>query len=130
MPDADDDNAAQNRRQEILNWQRRQFLQRLGVLGVGVAIADRLLHPHQQVNAETNLSPTSQATPIKAGVVTVQEARRYAMSLPVATTVSGIDSLQVLRQNLNIARGFTPMTPEEMPAVRSRYATYARRWAL
>ena len=47
MPDADDDNAAQNRRQEILNWQRRQFLQRLGVLGVGVAIADRLLHSQQ-----------------------------------------------------------------------------------
>ncbi|MBD2048219.1 aldo/keto reductase [Coleofasciculus sp. FACHB-64] len=339
MPDAHDDTAAQNRRQEILNWKRRQFLQRLGVLGAGVAIADRiLLHPHQQVNAETNLSPTSQATPIKAGeiprrklgrtgvevsaltlggfhlgvpnepeairivqealdagvtfmdnaweynegvseqrlgkalqgrrdkafvmtkvcthgrdrkvamqqleqslrrlktdyidlwqvhevvydndperhfskggviealdeakqqgkvrfvgftghkdpaihlkmlsydypfdtvqlplncfdasfrsfekqvlpelnkrgiaaigmkslggegepikagVVTVQEALRYAMSLPVATTVSGIDSLQVLRQNLNIARGFTPMTPEEMQAVRSRYATYA-----
>jgi predicted aldo/keto reductase-like oxidoreductase len=99
-------------------------------LGVGVAIADRLLHPHQQVTAETNLSPTSQATPIKAGVVTVQEALRYAMSLPVATTVSGIDSLQVLRQNLNIAKGFTPMTPEEMQAVRSRYATYGRRWAL
>jgi aryl-alcohol dehydrogenase-like predicted oxidoreductase len=132
MPDAHDDNAAQNRRQEILNWQCRQFLQRLGVLGVRVAIADRLLHPHQQVNAETNLSPTSQATPIKAkaGVVTVQEALRYAMSVPVATTVSGIDSLQVLRQNLNIAKGFTPMNPEEMQAVRSRYATDARRWAL
>ncbi len=30
------------------------------------------------------------------------------MSLPVATTISGIDSLAVLRQNLAIARGFTP----------------------
>jgi predicted aldo/keto reductase-like oxidoreductase len=63
--------------------------------------------------------------PIKAGVVTVQEALRYAMSLPVATTVSGIDSMQVLQQNLNIARGFTPMNAEEMQAVRIKYATYA-----
>jgi len=39
------------------------------------------------------------------------EALRYAMSLPVATTISGIDSVDVLRQNLAIARGFTPMTP-------------------
>ncbi|MBD1907902.1 aldo/keto reductase [Funiculus sociatus GB2-A5] len=63
--------------------------------------------------------------PVKAGVVTVQEALRYAMSLPVATTVSGIDSLQVLRQNLNIARSFTPMKEAEMQAMRSRYASYA-----
>jgi hypothetical protein len=41
----------------------------------------------------------------------VRQALRYAMSLPVATTISGIDSLAVLRQNLAIARGFTPMSP-------------------
>lgn len=62
---------------------------------------------------------------IKQGVVTVADALRYAMSLPVATTVSGIDSLDVLRQNLNVAQGFTPMNPEEMQAIRSRYARYA-----
>ena len=37
------------------------------------------------------------------------------MSLPgVPTTVSGVDGLDVLRQNLAIARGFTPMSAEEM----------------
>jgi len=35
--------------------------------------------------------------PVTQGVVTVEEALRYAMSLPVATTISGIDSLSVLR---------------------------------
>ncbi len=63
--------------------------------------------------------------PVKKGVIAAQEALRYAMSLPVATTVSGIDSLQVLRQNLSIARGFTPMKAEEMQALRDRYARYA-----
>jgi len=54
--------------------------------------------------------------------VGVQEALRYAMSLPVVTTVSGIDSLKVLRQNLRIARGFTPMTRADMAAHRAKLA--------
>jgi uncharacterized protein len=63
--------------------------------------------------------------PILHGVVTAEEALRYAMSLPVATTISGIDSLAVLRQNLAIARGFTPMTPEDMERLRRRCAPFA-----
>src|SRR5438552_12045702 len=63
--------------------------------------------------------------PILQGVVTVEEALRFAMSLPVATTISGIDSLTVLRQNLAIARGFQPMTPAEMEALRRRCAPAA-----
>ena len=46
----------------------------------------------------------------------VDQALRYAMSLPVCTTVSGIDSIKVLRQNLKIARGFAPMTDRERQA--------------
>ena len=63
--------------------------------------------------------------PILHGVVTAEEALRYAMSLPVATTISGIDSLAVLRQNLAIARGFTPMPPADMQALRERCAAFA-----
>jgi aryl-alcohol dehydrogenase-like predicted oxidoreductase len=62
---------------------------------------------------------------ITQGAVTVEEALRYAMSLPVATTISGIDSLQVLRQNLAIARGFRPMAAAEMQALRARCAPLA-----
>ncbi len=63
--------------------------------------------------------------PIIKGVATVEEALRYAMSLPVATTISGIDSLAVLRQNLAIARGFKPMTAEEMETLSKRVAQAA-----
>ena len=38
----------------------------------------------------------------------ITDALRYAMSLPVCTTVSGIDSMKVLKQNLRIARMFSP----------------------
>jgi len=47
------------------------------------------------------------------------------MSLPVASVVSGVDSPGVLRQNLAIARGFTPMTGPEMDALRARVAAPA-----
>jgi uncharacterized protein len=57
---------------------------------------------------------------IKAGVITAEEALRYAMSLPVATTISGVDNVGVLRQNLQIAQDFTPMTEAEMQALRER----------
>ncbi len=58
---------------------------------------------------------------IKHGVITAEESLRYAMSLPgVTTTITGIDSLEVLHQNLQIAQNFTPMTEAEMNALRER----------
>jgi aryl-alcohol dehydrogenase-like predicted oxidoreductase len=57
---------------------------------------------------------------LKAGVVSPNDALRYAMSLPVATVISGIDSLQVLRQNLAIARAFTPMSDRQRAALARR----------
>ena len=63
--------------------------------------------------------------PVAKRVVTAEAALRYAMSLPVATTVSGIDSLRVLRQNLRVARGFKPMPEREREAHRKRLAPAA-----
>lgn len=63
--------------------------------------------------------------PVKKKAVTPAEALTYAMSLPVATTVSGVDSLKVLRQNVRIARSFQPLSSEAMQALRSRCATWA-----
>jgi aryl-alcohol dehydrogenase-like predicted oxidoreductase len=65
------------------------------------------------------------AQPILHGILSAEEALRYAMSLPVATTISGIDSIQVLQQNLAVARNFRPMTPQEMQALRERCAAAA-----
>jgi hypothetical protein len=62
---------------------------------------------------------------IKAGVVQAAEMLRYAMSLPVATTICGMDSLDVLHQNLYVVRSFQPMTSKEMDALRSRCAATA-----
>jgi predicted aldo/keto reductase-like oxidoreductase len=66
-----------------------------------------------------------EGTMVKAGAVTAEEALRYAMSLPIATLVSGMESLDVLRQNLGVARGFTPMSEDEMRRLRERCAALA-----
>ena len=62
---------------------------------------------------------------VKKRAVTVGDALRYAMSLPVVTTVSGIDSMRVLKQNLRIAQSFTQMSRTEMNAHRRRLAAAA-----
>ena len=64
-------------------------------------------------------------TAVKHGLVTAEEMLRYAMSLPVATTIAGMESLDVLHQNLRVARGFTPMTAAEMAELRARCAPTA-----
>jgi aryl-alcohol dehydrogenase-like predicted oxidoreductase len=56
----------------------------------------------------------------------VEDALRYAMSLPVCTTVSGIDSVRVLRQNIRIAQAFSPMTARERSAYERSLADAAR----
>jgi aryl-alcohol dehydrogenase-like predicted oxidoreductase len=53
---------------------------------------------------------------IRKKAASVKDALRYAMSLPVCTTVSGIDSMRVLRQNLAIARDFVPMSARQRAA--------------
>ena len=63
---------------------------------------------------------------VKAKVVTPQEALRYVLSLPIATLVSGIDTLKVLRQNLGVAQGFRPMSERQRSALVRRVAPVAR----
>jgi aryl-alcohol dehydrogenase-like predicted oxidoreductase len=55
---------------------------------------------------------------VREGAVVVTMGLRYAMSLPVAVTISGIDSLRVLHQNLEVARGFQALNSAEMQTIR------------
>jgi aryl-alcohol dehydrogenase-like predicted oxidoreductase len=66
-----------------------------------------------------------EGTMVKKKMVTAQEALSYAMSLPVAVTVSGMDSMRVLRQNLAVARGFKPLGTRAMALLRARVAEEA-----
>jgi len=57
---------------------------------------------------------------VRHGVATAEEALRYAMSLPVAVTISGMESIDVLKQNLEVARKFQPLSESQMKSLRDR----------
>ncbi|MGM0413675.1 MAG: aldo/keto reductase [Bacillota bacterium] len=91
----------------ILDYHYRSFQQQLipqaeergiGVIGMKSLVAGRIFN--------TDLS--------------VEEAITYCLSLPISTLVSGIDSLQVLEQNLEIVENFKPATEEELYSLRTR----------
>ena len=71
-------------------------------------------------------SLSGDARQVKKKIVTAEEALRYAMSLPVATTVSGIDSMRVLNQNVKVADDFEPMSARQMERLRKRVRGDAR----
>ncbi len=57
---------------------------------------------------------------LKDGVITAEEALRYTLSLPITTLISGIDSLDKLRQNASVAANFKRCSAEEMAALEKR----------
>ena len=63
--------------------------------------------------------------PVQKGVFTAEELLRYSMSLPVATTITGVSDIEILEQNLKIAQSFKPLTEPEMQALRDRAKQYA-----
>jgi uncharacterized protein len=72
----------------------------------------------------------------KPGTITIKEALMYNMSLPVSTTIIGVDSVAQIEENVKIASEFTPLSPQQMeeivfktlPVVRQ--GLYFRRWEL
>jgi predicted aldo/keto reductase-like oxidoreductase len=58
--------------------------------------------------------------------VSARECLRYAMSLPVSVTITGIDSMEILAQALDAADTFTPLTSQERAALLARTASAAR----
>jgi uncharacterized protein len=57
---------------------------------------------------------------ISQGALTPTEALTFAMSLPgVSTTISGMDSMRVMDQNLEILRNFKPLSEQQIGGLRS-----------
>jgi uncharacterized protein len=57
---------------------------------------------------------------ISKGALTPTEALSFAMSLPgVSTTISGMDSMAVLDQNLMILKDYKPLNAEQLDALRA-----------
>ena len=79
--------------------------------------------------------PKSRATE-KPGALTIKEALQYNMSLPVSTTIIGVDNIAQLEENVKIASEFSPLSEDELAAIEYkclpvvRQGLYFRRWEL
>lgn len=63
---------------------------------------------------------------LRSGTVTAVECLRYALSLPVSTVITGIDSLEILDQAIALGETFEPLTDEETVRLLGRTREAAR----
>jgi predicted aldo/keto reductase-like oxidoreductase len=61
----------------------------------------------------------------KEGIAKAEDAHRFAMTLPVSTVCSGMDSIEYLQKNLKTVREFKPMTDEEMSTLLAGVIKYS-----
>jgi predicted aldo/keto reductase-like oxidoreductase len=72
----------------------------------------------------------------KPGTISIKEALEYNMSLPVSTSIIGVDSVAQIEENVKIASGFTPLSQAQMEELEFktlpivRQGLYFRRWEL
>jgi aryl-alcohol dehydrogenase-like predicted oxidoreductase len=64
---------------------------------------------------------------LKSKTVTAEECLRYALSLPTSVVITGIDSMKILKQALEVGRTFQPLSPSDMQALRAKTRTAAAR---
>jgi aryl-alcohol dehydrogenase-like predicted oxidoreductase len=62
---------------------------------------------------------------VAGGAATADECIRYALSQEIASLVVGVDSMNVLMQDVGIARDFKPMPKDETDALLARVRTVA-----
>jgi aryl-alcohol dehydrogenase-like predicted oxidoreductase len=76
------------------------------------------------------MKPLADGRIVKAGVASAEECLRYAMSLPVATVITGCDSVERVEQAARVAAGFRPMTEQEVGELLARTEERARDGAI
>ena len=54
------------------------------------------------------------------GRASIQELLHYDMSLPVASCVIGMPTIEMMRENIQLARDFKPLSAEEMQRIRDQ----------
>lgn len=62
---------------------------------------------------------------LKSNTVAPADYLRYALSLPTSVVITGIDSMEILDQALDVARNFRPLTDAETNALLAKTAMAA-----
>lgn len=64
---------------------------------------------------------------LRSGTVSAIECLQYALNLPVATVITGIDTIAILEQAFEAVKTFRPMSEEQVGALLARTAEKGRR---
>ncbi len=106
--------------------------QGIAIIGMKVTTRSRMLSSwtppplEQQTDARLRTS--------KPGTISIKEALTYNMSLPVSTSIIGVDSVAQIEENVQIASGFSPLSMAQMEEIEIktlpivRQGLYFRRW--
>jgi aryl-alcohol dehydrogenase-like predicted oxidoreductase len=57
---------------------------------------------------------------LRSGAATARECLRYALNLPTSVVITGIDSMEMLEQALDVAETFEPMRADELESLLAR----------
>ena len=107
--------------------------QQIGIVGMKVATRGRMLSTWTPPPLDDQ--PARMAT-LKPGTINIKEALTYNMSLPVSTTIIGIDSVAQIEEDVQIASEFSPLSEDQMKELEHktlpivRQGLYFRRWNL
>lgn len=75
------------------------------------------------------MKPLANGMIMRSGKVTAIECLHYAMGLPVAVVITGVETMERLEQALDAARTFRPLSRSEMDGLRQRTASDGSRGA-
>lgn len=106
--------------------------QGIAIIGMKIATRGRMLScwtppPLEEQTDARNRTPLS-------GTVSIKEALTYNMSLPVSTSIIGVDSVEQIEENVRIASEFSPLSLAQMEEIEFktlpivRQGLYFRRW--
>jgi aryl-alcohol dehydrogenase-like predicted oxidoreductase len=104
----------------------------MGIIGMKIPARGRILSSFNPPPADQQTGWTRGAT--GPGTLTMSEAMRYVLSLPVSTVIIGVDSVAQLTDNVRIAKTFTPLSAAQLVELSSkagpvkRQALFFRPW--
>jgi hypothetical protein len=106
--------------------------QGIAIIGMKVTTRSRLLSSWTPPPLEEQTDARLR-TP-KPGTISIKEALTYNMSLPVSTSIIGVDSVAQIEENVKIASEFSPLNQAQMEEIEFktlpivRQSLYFRRW--